>query len=101
MKAHCKNVLQGSEFPRTRAIASVLCLLLCVGIWTPALAQRSGREITGTVVDENNQPMPGVTVMVENTVTGTMTGSDGSFLLKGVPADATLLVSCIGYVTQR
>lgn len=80
------------------AIAAVL-LLMVVGTGT-ALAQTSGRTITGKVLDENNQPMPGVTIIVDGTTNGTMTGPDGTFTLGGVPSGATVIVSCIGYTDQ-
>lgn len=80
------------------AIAAVL-LLMVVGTGT-ALAQKTGRTITGKVLDENNQPMPGVTIIVDGTTNGTMTGSDGTFTLGGVPSGATVIVSCIGYTDQ-
>lgn len=72
---------------------------MVVGTGT-ALAQTSGRTITGKVLDENNQPMPGVTIIVDGTTNGTMTGPDGTFTLGGVPSGATVIVSCIGYTDQ-
>ena len=80
------------------AIAAVL-LLMVVGTGT-AFAQKTGRTITGKVLDENNQPMPGVTIIVDGTTNGTMTGPDGTFTLGGVPSGATVIVSCIGYTDQ-
>lgn len=79
-------------------MAAVL-LLMVVGTGT-ALAQQSGKKITGKVLDENNQPMPGVTIIVDGTTNGTMTGPDGTFTLGGVPSGATVIVSCIGYTDQ-
>lgn len=79
-------------------MAAVL-LLMVVGTGT-ALAQQSGKTITGKVLDENNQPMPGVTIIVDGTTNGTMTGPDGTFTLGGVPSGATVIVSCIGYTNQ-
>ena len=80
------------------AIAAVL-LLMVVGTGT-ALAQKTGRTITGKVLDENNQPMPGVTIVVDGTTKGTMTGPDGTFTLAEVPSGLTVIVSCIGYTNQ-
>ena len=74
-------------------------LLMVVGTGT-VLAQQSGKTITGKVLDENNQPMPGVTIIVDGTTNGTMTGPDGTFTLGGVPSGATVIVSCIGYTDQ-
>lgn len=79
-------------------IAAVL-MLFVVGTGT-AFAQQSGRTITGKVLDENNQPMPGVTIIIDGTTKGTMTGPDGTFVLEQVPAGSTVIVSCIGYTNQ-
>jgi len=61
------------------------------------LAQNVG--ITGTVVDENGEPLIGVSVIVKGTTIGVMTDVDGNFSLD-VPANATIEVSSIGFVTQ-
>lgn len=74
----------------------VLCLLLVpVGSW----AQQ--RTITGQINDAaNNEPLPGVAVVIENTNIGTVTDISGRFSLD-VPANAFILVSYLGYETQR
>ena len=59
------------------------------------------REVTGKVVDESNQPVPGVSVVVIGTTQGTVTNIDGEYSLKGVPEDATLRFSFIGMRTQE
>ena len=101
MKIHDK-ILFASCFSKMRAAIAVVLLLLVAGAGNYALAQRTGgRTITGTVVDENNQPMPGVAVMVEGTTNGTMTNADGTFSLGNVPQNAVVVVSCIGYKDQR
>lgn len=84
---------------KVKAAMAAVLLLMVVGTGT-ALAQTSGRTITGKVLDENNQPMPGVTIIVDGTTNGTTTGSDGTFTLGGVPSGATVIVSCIGYTNQ-
>ncbi|MCG2461501.1 SusC/RagA family TonB-linked outer membrane protein [Flavobacteriaceae bacterium F89] len=58
------------------------------------------RIITGTILDENSMPMPGVTIVVEGTVIGTTTDFDGNYSI-AVPENATKLsISHIGYETQ-
>lgn len=84
---------------KVKAAMAAVLLLMVVGTGT-ALAQQSGKKITGKVLDENNQPMPGVTIIVDGTTNGTMTGPDGTFTLGGVPSGATVIVSCIGYTDQ-
>ena len=84
---------------RVKVVVAAVLMLMVLGTGS-AIAQKSGRTITGKVVDENNQPMPGVTVIVDGTTKGTMTGPDGTFTLEGVPSGAKVVVSCIGYTNQ-
>lgn len=58
------------------------------------------KSITGTIIDETGEPMIGVSVLVQGTTTGTVTDLDGKFTLE-VPANATLVISYIGYKTQN
>ena len=44
-------------------------------------AQESAVRITGSVYDEEKQPMPGVGVMVAGTMTGTVTDIDGKYAI--------------------
>ena len=56
--------------------------------------------IKGTVIDANNDPLLGVTIMVKGTTTGTVTDVDGNFSIKGKTGE-TLVVSYIGMQTQE
>jgi len=56
--------------------------------------------VSGTVEDSNGVPIPGVTVVISGTTVGTATDSEGNFTLD-VPEDAVLILSFIGYETQR
>lgn len=96
---HDRNQKVASCLSRVKAAMVAVLLLMVVGTGT-VLAQQSGKTITGKVLDENNQPMPGVTIIVDGTTNGTMTGPDGTFTLGGVPSGATVIVSCIGYTDQ-
>lgn len=61
-----------------------------------AFAQRT---VTGTVLDEYDVGLPGVSILVKGTTTGTATDIDGKFSLS-VPNDQAVLVfSFIGYTT--
>ena len=63
------------------------------------LAQ-GNRTITGKVTDDTGGGLPGVTIIVPGTTTGTSSGGDGSFSVE-VPASATQLsFSFVGYSTQ-
>ncbi|WP_461489609.1 SusC/RagA family TonB-linked outer membrane protein [Pontibacter sp. HJ8] len=77
----------------------LLLFLLCLSIYSISYAQ--DKEITGKVVaKEDNSPMPGVTIVVEGMARGTQTNVDGTFSLQA-PEGATLIVSFIGFVTQK
>ena len=39
----------------------------------------SQKKVTGTIVDENNMPLPGVNVLIKDTTTGTMSDFDGLY----------------------
>jgi TonB-linked SusC/RagA family outer membrane protein len=55
--------------------------------------------VTGTVVDENGNPIPGATVSVPDTGIGTATDIDGKYSLS-VPEGSTLVFSFIGFESQ-
>lgn len=57
-------------------------------------------QITGTVVDDTDFPMPGVTVLVEGTSRGTVTDIDGNFSIDANPGEV-LVFSFVGYSSQR
>lgn len=65
----------------------------------PASVMQQTKQITGRVLDANNEPVIGANVVVEGTTIGTVTDVDGNFMLD-VPAGATLKISYIGYIEQ-
>ena len=54
----------------------------------------------GQVVDEQGEPLIGVNVTLKGQKTGTVTDFDGKFQLD-VPANATLLISYVGYKSRE
>ncbi|WP_456062474.1 SusC/RagA family TonB-linked outer membrane protein [Capnocytophaga leadbetteri] len=73
-----------------KSIISILILLFSI----PMLAQKV--NISGVVVDENQQPLPGASVTIEHAQKGTATDLDGRFSLEVTPTDK-IVVSYIGY----
>ena len=80
-----------------RALALFLCVAALEAV--QAAPQDTKRTITGTVVDQNNLPVAGATVMVSNTSNGTATDSNGQFSLSGVTDNDELQISFLGYKT--
>lgn len=57
--------------------------------------------VKGTVTSATDKTgLPGVNIVVKNTVTGTFIDADGKYELS-IPSDAVLVFSGIGYVTQE
>ncbi|NIG56934.1 TonB-dependent receptor [Chitinophaga sp. Cy-1792] len=83
----------------TFALRSILmssCLLLIT-----LLAAAQSKKITGRVLDaRDNSPLPGVTVQIKGSSTGTQTGPDGSYSIDAAPG-STLVFSFIGYTQQQ
>ena len=59
------------------------------------------RVITGTVTDESGVPLPGATVVVKGTSSGTTTDFDGNYSITVPDGGATIAFSYIGYLTQE
>lgn len=57
-------------------------------------------DITGKVVNEKGEPIPGATVMIEGTKIGTLTNSAGVFTLHMDDKDATIVITAIGFKRQ-
>ncbi|MCQ2249647.1 MAG: TonB-dependent receptor [Bacteroidales bacterium] len=57
-------------------------------------------NVKGVVYDETGSPIPGVSVYVKGTTSGTITDFDGNFSIN-VDPDATLVFSFIGYSTEE
>lgn len=77
----------------------LLTAIFAISITVPAFA----RTVTGTVLDENNDPMIGATVQLSSDKkVGAITNTDGYFSLKNVPDTETHLnVRYVGYKTQK
>ena len=57
--------------------------------------------VTGLVTDTNGEPLPGASVLVQGTTTGTQTDFDGNYSLTSVPSNAILVISYLGFTTQE
>lgn len=76
-----------------------LLLLLVSIISIPAWAQQ--QTIKGKVTGETQEALPGVTVLIKGTSTGTTTDVDGNYTLPAPAGPGTLVVSYVGYVTKE
>jgi len=89
----------------TLAGAITLCMLFFGNVAyatspdTSIQAQQT-EKISGTVVDQAGVPVIGAAVMQKGTQNGAVTDLDGKFSINA-QSNATLVVSCIGYVSQE
>ena len=66
----------------------------------PTRLQQNGKTITGIVQDALG-PIAGANIIVKGTTNGNITDMDGKFMLENVPANATLVISYIGFTPQE
>ena len=75
-------------------------LFLVVGLLCALGASAQSITVSGVVSDSEGEPLIGASILVEGTTTGVSTNIDGEYTLTCAPT-ATLVVSYVGYETQR
>jgi TonB-linked SusC/RagA family outer membrane protein len=65
-----------------------------------AAQQPAKKTVSGTVVDNRGESIPGANILEKGLANGTVTDLDGKFTLEVMPG-ATLVVSYIGFVSQE
>ena len=74
-------------------------LVIALFVSTMAMAQGGGTTVSGTVTDASQLPMVGVSVTVDGTDDGTITGVNGEYTIS-VPKNGSITFSFIGYKSQ-
>lgn len=80
-----------------------LIMLSAILLWcfVPINAFAQQREVSGKVIDlENQQPIPGVSIIIQGTTTGTITDVNGNYSIKVNDSSAKLIFSFIGFEDQ-
>lgn len=95
LKYHQSNIMT-----MTRITAVLLCLLCLTAVSLNAQDGKT-RVISGTVTEaETSEPLPGASILIKGTRTGTYTDIDGKFSIEIPSDDATLEISYIGFQQQ-
>lgn len=76
----------------------ILLLLLTVSTWSIA---QVGKAVTGTVVDKDQNPLPGVNYLVKGTSNGGATDANGKFSVNIGSGNAVLVFSSIGFMSKE
>lgn len=95
-----KNRFPGKHGGAGRSIpllGALLCFFLFAVVNT---VSAQGFQVSGKVSDASGNPLPGVSVIVKSTTTGTSTDTNGEYSLNAPSSDATLSFSFIGFTPQ-
>lgn len=68
---------------------------------TPSDMVVQQHKVTGVITDTNNEPLPGVNIIVEGTTIGAVSDIDGSYSIELPFPKAILMFTYIGYNTER
>lgn len=80
---------------------NIIYLILILFLCLPALTYGQAKTITGTIVSGgDNLPLPGATVVVKGTKTGSSTDFDGNYSIQASTGDI-LVISYVGYATSE
>lgn len=85
-----------STHGRLFGLAFLMCLLFL------GTAQAQTREVSGVVISgEDNLPLPGVSIVLKGSTSGTVTDVDGNFRIRIDSDESVLVFSFIGFLTQE
>lgn len=76
-------------------------LILCFFFVAVSIGAYAQKTVNGKVLDEGGLPLPGVSVIIKGTTTGTVTDMDGNFSLSNITSESTLVLSFVGLKTQE
>jgi len=85
---------------KNKPIKRVLQLVCMLAFFLP-LGLFAQVKVSGIVLDKDKEPLIGVSILVKNTVQGTVTDVDGSYSLAVPDANATLVFSYTGFTSQE
>ena len=83
-----------------RTIRLLLVSVLALVSMTAFSQSFRDAQLSGRVLDEKGEPLPGALVASADAKRGAMTDVDGNFKMKLLASDKTITVSYLGYVAQ-
>src|ERR1700712_4201184 len=98
-----KNVSRGgpvtrNAITRTLAVFTFFTLFIfCASIHAMAYAAIT---ITGKIINEKNEPLPGVSIKIKGSFNGTTTDASGTFKITA-DENAVLQISYVGFANQE
>ncbi len=80
---------------------SIKLLSICFLLFQVFAFSQSGISVSGKITDGDGAPLPGASVVVKGTTTGTQSDFDGNYSLDNVASNGTLVVSYLGFGTRE
>lgn len=74
-------------------------LIYCLALLSPLFSTCQSISITGTIVNDEGNPIPAATITIKGTDNATVANSSGAFTLFGTSPNDSLIVSATGYQT--
>ncbi len=100
----CKLPLNKNVFQYIFILNFLILINILTGFNLSALSvgtELQQLKITGTVIDESGNPMPGVHIQVEGSTIGAISDINGKYSIDLPDRNAALIFSFIGYTSQR
>lgn len=72
-------------------------LLFTLMFFVPLMVFAQNAKISGTVIDQNGKPVPFAAVAEQGSSNGTISDSEGNFIIKVKALPATLSFNCLGF----
>lgn len=80
---------------------STLSLLTLAPPELPTKVRMERIPVSGLVLDDQGEPLPGVSILIKGTQQGTITDSEGRFSIQIPDENAVLVFSFVGFITQE
>lgn len=93
-----KNILLLSKHYRKQSLVFMLMVLNLMMVTSVSVSAQD-IKVSGVVRSESNEPLPGVTIIIQGTATGTVSDINGNYAIEADP-NAVLDFSFIGYIKQ-
>ena len=89
------------KFSYLNKMWKLFLMFLCLILSGFSVFAQNTQTITGTIADDKNEPLPGVSIVLKGTTTGTITDFDGNFTISIPAGDQILEISFVGMQTQE
>lgn len=105
-KSFVKTCSVFKEHKKKMLIAHNIVLAILISVFQVVAGEINSettqqKSVTGKVVDKSGVPIPGVTVAIKRTATGTITNESGLYTLPKVSENSVLVFSFVGMQTQE